>query len=159
MDKKEIEKIFTPYDICVKLKEIGFKKPCLGVYYTDDDVNNLKDKDYRKKFVPLEYIEVQTDNVLDVEFEPNFIYNKESKYYISAPTWEQAELFFEDYGYIFTLNSTFDDTNNKIVCYWFNILKHGKGLIYESDFIFKKDKSKLEVKELMFGKIIEDINK
>ena len=31
-----MEKEFVPYEIALKLKELGFDKPCLGVYYTKD---------------------------------------------------------------------------------------------------------------------------
>lgn len=154
--EQNISKLFVPYYMCLQLKEIGFDELCLASYYTDIDENKFGDCDYRKQFVPLEYHPLDS---FGAEWEPHFIRNTKSTYYVSAPTWDQVELFFEKCGYIFTLNSTFDDNNNKIVCYWFDIFKRDIGFVYESEFIFERDKSKQEVKELMFEKIIEDIKK
>jgi hypothetical protein len=89
-----MEKEFIPYDLAVKLKELGFDEPCLASYYTDIDENNLEGKhDYRKTFNGLEY------HPLDkwgTSWEPNFIRNTESVHYMSAPTPSQAFRWFED---------------------------------------------------------------
>lgn len=151
--EKELSKLFVPYYMCLQLKDIGFDELCLASYYTDIDENKFKECDYRKQFVPLEYHPLDS---FGVEWEPHFIRNTETTYYVSAPTWDQVELFFENCGYIFTLNSSFDDN---IISYWFDIFKRDIGFVYESDFIYERDKSKQEVKELMFEKIIEDIKK
>jgi hypothetical protein len=83
---------FVPYELAVKLKELGFDEPCLASYYTDIDENNLEGKhDYRKTFNGLEY------HPLDkwgTSWEPNFIRNTESVHYVSAPTPSQAFRWF-----------------------------------------------------------------
>lgn len=152
--EQNIAKLFVPYYMCLQLKEIGFDELCLASYYTDVDENKSKKYDYRKQFVPLEYHPIDK---FGVKWKPNFIKNTESTYYVSAPTWDQVESFFEKHGYIFSLNVVFDENDNKTACYWFDIFKINTGFIYESDFIPEKSKVKQEVKELMFKKIIEDI--
>ena len=89
-----MEKEFVPYDRALRLKELGFNELCFGSYYTDIDENNLGDEhDYRKTFNGLEY------HPLDkwgASWEPNFIRNTESTYYVSAPTFSQAFRWFRE---------------------------------------------------------------
>ena len=72
-----MEKEFVPYDLAVKLKELGFDEPCMGVYYGD---------------------------VEDIQFTLNV---RETQYYaqkgykdgVLAPTFSQAFRWFrEKYG-------------------------------------------------------------
>jgi len=92
--KEKIEKEFVPYEIAVALKNIGFDKLCIASYYTDDKENDLgSDGDYRKQFVGLEFAPQDSWGAV---FEPHFIKNTESTYYVSAPLYQQVFDWFED---------------------------------------------------------------
>ena len=77
---------FVTYEIALKLKELGFNKPCLASYYTDDERNYAKDGTYdcRQKISS------------SIDFDPfkeefdNFYINSNETYYVSAPLWQQA---------------------------------------------------------------------
>ena len=74
-----MEKEFVPYELAVKLKELGFDEPCFGYYFNHSEENFKEGKfDYRGE--------------LNIEYS---IY-KENTYYILAPTFSQAFRFFRD---------------------------------------------------------------
>lgn len=75
--------IFVPYEIAVKLKEIGFDTKCIAYYYDDKELHL-----FEKGF------EITTDEEYD-------------KFFI-APTWEQVLKWFRDKNYIYNIFSTSD---------------------------------------------------
>ena len=109
-----MEKEFVPYEIALKLKELGFDEPCLASYYTDIDENNLEGKhDYRKTFNGLEYHPLTK---FGTGWEPNFIRNTESVHYVSAPTFSQAFRWFrEKHGLSVLIHDCLDDYIGEIV--------------------------------------------
>jgi hypothetical protein len=92
-----MEKQFVPYELALRMKEIGFDEPCLASYYTDIPENLLKKKskniDYRKQFNGLEYHPLDKNGV---EWEPNFIRNTDKTHYVSASTFSQAFRWFRE---------------------------------------------------------------
>ena len=83
---------FVTYEIALALKELGFNKPCLASYYTDDERNYAKDGTYdcRQKISS------------SIDFDPfkeefdNFYINSNETYYVSAPLWQQVIDWFRD---------------------------------------------------------------
>ena len=83
---------FVTYEIALKLKELGFNKPCLASYYTDDERNYAKDGTYdcRQKISS------------SIDFDPfkeefdNFYINSNETYYVSAPLWQQVIDWFKE---------------------------------------------------------------
>ena len=83
---------FVTYEIALKLKELGFNKPCLASYYTDDERNYAKDGTYdcRQKISS------------SIDFDPfkeefdNFYINSNETYYVSAPLWQQCIDWFRE---------------------------------------------------------------
>ena len=81
-----MEKQFVTYEIALALEELGFNKPCLASYYTDDERNYAKDGTYdcRQKISS------------SIDFDPfkeefdNFYINSNETYYVSAPLWQQV---------------------------------------------------------------------
>ena len=77
---------FVTYEIALALEELGFNKPCLASYYTDDERNYAKDGTYdcRQKISS------------SIDFDPfkeefdNFYINSNETYYVSAPLWQQV---------------------------------------------------------------------
>ena len=72
-----MEKEFVPYELAVKLKELGFDEPCFGYYIT------LNGKDW-KLVDTYEYHQI--DDELNIG--PKFI--------LSAPTFSQAFRWFDE---------------------------------------------------------------
>ena len=87
-----MEEQFVTYEIALKLKELGFNKPCLASYYTDDERNYAKDGTYdcRQKISS------------SIDFDPfkeefdNFYINSNETYYVSAPLWQQVIDWFRE---------------------------------------------------------------
>ena len=87
-----MEKQFVTFEIALKLKELGFNKPCLASYYTDDERNYAKDGTYdcRQKISS------------SIDFDPfkeefdNFYINSNETYYVSAPLWQQVIDWFRE---------------------------------------------------------------
>ena len=74
-----MQKEFVPYNIAVRLKELGFNEECFGSYYLNKDENYQEGKfDYRGE--------------LNIEYS---IY-KENTYYILAPIYQQAFRWFRE---------------------------------------------------------------
>lgn len=63
-----MEEEFVPYELAVKLKELGFDKECFGGYI------RLSNGDFELAFYK--------DRLIN--------FNKESNIYVSAPLWQQA---------------------------------------------------------------------
>ncbi len=122
---KKIEKLFVPYELAVKLKELGFVDKCLASYYTKIEENNKYNMGGH--FNGLEYHEVHHD------YEPNFIINTDKDYYVSAPVWDQAFEWFrmiknldglisfdndiEDEGYEYQYGYEIRNWNTKTIYY------------------------------------------
>ena len=80
-----MEKEFIPYGLAVKLKELGFDEPCFGSYY------NYSEENFKEGELGYDY-----RGELNIEYS---VYYYENKYYILAPTWQQAFRWFRDrYG-------------------------------------------------------------
>lgn len=113
---REMEKQFAPYELSVKLKELGFNEECFGYYNAKGSIR------YSGQIEPLG---------LDTEEMSNDILNSK---YCSAPLWQQAFDFFREKGY----PSWVYESSNR---YWYKIVDkywwHGntyddKVLTYES---------------------------
>jgi hypothetical protein len=79
-----MEKEFVPYELSLKMKELGFNEECFGSYYLAKDENYQEGKfDYRGE--------------LNIEYS---IY-KENTYYILAPTYSQTFRWFREKYQIF----------------------------------------------------------
>jgi beta-galactosidase GanA len=74
-----MEKEFVPYELALRMKQLGFNEPCFGYYFNHSEENFKEGKfDYRGE--------------LNIEYS---IY-KENTYYILAPTFSQAFRFFRE---------------------------------------------------------------
>ena len=74
-----MEREFVPYELALRMKQLGFDEECFGSYYLYKDENYQEGKfDYRGE--------------LNIEYS---IY-KENTYYILAPTFSQVFKFFRD---------------------------------------------------------------
>lgn len=98
-----MKKLFTTYEIALKLKEIGFNEPCLK-YFKDGEIWNL----YKIKSQGCESADFEetTNNEIDLEYE-DYSFPEDGdelgvKYLepCSAPLWQQAIDFLETKGYM-----------------------------------------------------------
>ncbi len=77
---KESNKEFVPYELALKLKELGFNKDCFGYYSSDKELNLFGE-------YPLLEMMEHTNNTLSI-----------------APLWQQAfEWVREKYGYLYLI--------------------------------------------------------
>ncbi|GIJ96584.1 hypothetical protein CAPN001_11530 [Capnocytophaga stomatis] len=74
-----LKDIFVPYEITLKLKEIGFDEPCVAGYCLCQGVHPMIDQ-----------------MILNVE-------GNNGNYDISAPTYEQVKKWFREKGYFSTI--------------------------------------------------------
>lgn len=103
-----MKKLFVPYELALKLEELGFYEECFGCYY---QAIEYVDRDYHKR----------EDKVYN---EGSPIYFTTGKYYkdvkytkflVGVPTWEQAfNWLFNTYSYICTItnNMTYKQKEN-----------------------------------------------
>lgn len=63
---------FVPYELALKLKELGFNEECLGLWYWRDDLFRLGEEEFY--LMKISYFEVP-------------------EHYTLAPLWQQAESF------------------------------------------------------------------
>jgi hypothetical protein len=75
-----MEKEFIPYGLAVKLKELGFDEPCFGSYY------NYSEENFKEGELGYDY-----RGELNIGYSE---YYYGIKYYILAPTWQQAFRWF-----------------------------------------------------------------
>ena len=96
---EEIKKEFVPYELALRLKELGYDEPCMGSYYNYSEENFKEDKfDYRGE--------------LNIEYS---IYN-ENTYYILAPLFQQSFRWFrEKYRLSVLIHDCLDDYIGEIV--------------------------------------------
>ena len=104
---------FVTYEIALALEELGFNKPCLASYYTDDERNYAKDGTYdcRQKISS------------SIDFDPfkeefdNFYINSNETYYVSAPLWQQVIDWCDSKGLLvgtIIVDNLYKSTINKI---------------------------------------------
>ena len=90
-----MEKEFIPYGLSVKLKELGFDEPCFGSYY------NYSEENFKEGELGYDY-----RGELNIGYSE---YYYGIKYYILAPTWQQAFRFFrENYNTCVEIHETTD---------------------------------------------------
>jgi len=90
-----MEKDFVPYELAVKLKELGFDEPCFAKYYQQDS---------NTPFIQIGEAEIEEaeNGGDDITFECN------------APLFQQAFRFFrEKYGFYVIINPSI---NNDFTC-------------------------------------------
>lgn len=94
-----MEREFVPYELALRMKQLGFDEECFGSYYLYKDENYQEGKfDYRGE--------------LNIEYS---IY-KENTYYILAPTFSQVFKFFRDnYRLSVLIHDCLDDYIGEIV--------------------------------------------
>jgi hypothetical protein len=99
-------KEFVPYELAVKLKQLGFDEPCFGYHYT------LNGKDW--KF---------TDNHKYHEIDDILVIG--SKFTLLAPTFSQAFRWFrEEHDLHYQLVPFFSDKESHAVDYYLAIAQH-----------------------------------
>ena len=94
-----MEREFVPYELALRMNQLGFDEECFGSYYLYKDENYQEGKfDYRGE--------------LNIEYS---IY-KENTYYILAPTFSQVFKFFRDnYRLSVLIHDCLDDYIGEIV--------------------------------------------
>ncbi len=73
LNQNRMEKEFVPYELALKMKQLGFDEPCFGYWYTEQE-------EYKK-------IDIQLATI-------DFLEGEED--YILAPTWQQAFRWFRE---------------------------------------------------------------
>lgn len=91
-----MEDQFVPYELALKLKELGFDEPCIMYYNNDDYLNIGTDDDYWGDYTGF----IKWNSMPNSPWKP-------FKPLTSAPLWQQAfDWFREKYGlYYGILNS------------------------------------------------------
>lgn len=129
----DISKNFIPYDLAVKLKELGFDEECLAGYIHLRGSNSWELAFYKDRII-------------------NF--NKTSNLYVSAPLWQQAFDWFEDrYNLYLTIHG--EALNGHRIGFYYSITEEGWINFYESvddDLIFD---TKEEARQACLEKLIE----
>jgi hypothetical protein len=101
-----MQKEFAPYELAVKLKQLGFDEPCFGYHYT------LNGKDW--KFA---------DNHKYHEIDDQLVIG--SKFTLLAPTFSQAFRWFrEEHDLHYQLVPFFSDKESHAVDYYLAIAQH-----------------------------------
>jgi hypothetical protein len=101
-----MQKEFVPYELVVKLKQLGFDEPCFGYHYT----LNGKDWKFADKH---EYFEIDDQLVIG------------SKFTLLAPTFSQAFRWFrEEHDLHYQLVPFFSDKESHAVDYYLAIAQH-----------------------------------
>lgn len=93
----DINRQFVPYELALKLKELGFDEPCFGVYINGRFYPRYKSTNSR--------------------FNPNQKLDKTNVQYCTAPTWQQVfDWLFKEFSYIctFTNNMTYEQKENML---------------------------------------------
>lgn len=74
-----MEKEFVPYELALKLKEVGFNKNCMAYFFTSGKLNKYWNKYYNNT---------------------NPLYNQPFKFSCVAPLWQQAFDWFRKEHYL-----------------------------------------------------------
>lgn len=108
-----MEKDFIPYELAVKLKELGFNEPCIMQWHYANDLLFCKDIWGHPKYKT--NLESKSDSSGDC---------------ISAPIFSQAFRWFREKGYRYTISF---ESFMKNGMFYFEIWENGK-CWFESDF-------------------------
>jgi hypothetical protein len=99
-----MEKEFVPYELALKMKQLGFDEPCFAYYYT----LNGRDWKFAEK---TEYYKLD-DNM-----------NIGGKFTISAPLFQQAFRWFRDKHDLVAAILPFQDIEDRVsLCYYYSIV-------------------------------------
>lgn len=121
-NKNVTESLFVPYEIAVKLKEVGFDEPCFNYYHNDNDDSN------DKSFYLFEFMHTfgikNSERVTNQGFENT----------ISAPMYQQiVDWLSEKFNIDVLLDITYDNKNGN--WYYYKVFLNGKSKYYvEGDF-------------------------
>jgi hypothetical protein len=98
MERNNMEKEFIPFELSLKMKQLGFNEPCFGYYYT------LNGKDWK-------FAEKSEYYRLDDEI------NIGGKFSLLAPTYSQAFRWFrENHNLVYQINYLYNG-NYQVVIY------------------------------------------
>ncbi|MDO4728397.1 MAG: hypothetical protein Q4B43_05250 [Bacteroidota bacterium] len=125
-----LKDIFVPYEIAVKLKEIGFDEPCIAGY-TNTGNNLLFESNELTRYVFEEHLVIKDFN--------------SGKRLVSAPTWEQVLKWFRDKNYSYNIYKASDLT------YFSEVYKNDNQYLGGTDFL----KSYEQTQEQLILKLIE----
>ena len=95
-----MNKLFVPYELSLKLKELDFYEECLGSNYTNHEENITDQYDVRGKLTASFDFNPFTD-----EDDTGYVVNSEKDYYVTAPLWCQVWEWFEDEHQLFSEQS------------------------------------------------------
>lgn len=118
---------FLPYELALKLKELGFNEECIATF--DEDEN----------------FELQ-------DFEQN--YDTFPSHIIAVPLWQQAFEWFEE-KYDFHINIFGDGFNGELKGFYYSITEEGWINYYESIDSGKWYDTKEEARQACLEKLIE----
>ncbi len=93
-----MEKEFIPFNLALKLKELGFDEPCLAYFKIEYDALN------QKHFGCLSF----PKDIKDLESQKKMTYCI-GQMTLLAPTWQSAFKFFRDKGGIHIFPSEYDE--------------------------------------------------
>jgi hypothetical protein len=101
---ENLQKDFLPYELSLKMKQLGFDKPCLAKYITSDLVVKGCYKD---------------SHILHALFEENEI----CEAHILVPTFSQAFKWFRDKHDLVAAILPFQDIEDRVsLCYYYSIV-------------------------------------
>jgi len=91
-----MEKEFVPYELAVKLKQLGFDEPCLGLYYPDGKFN------------------IKEQNGLNCDSDKNSYLDSlgNSAGFCTAPLYQQVFRWFRENGFLISLSSHDKDAHD-----------------------------------------------
>jgi len=119
---------FCNYEISLKLKELGFNEPCLGIY------------DFTKEV----YTDSKTEHFYSQE-KVQYIFGNEKNLVILAPLWQQAIDWFREAWNIQIEILWRGDMN--MFCYKIGKFKHGSHKFSEKDYRQFEEARELAIRE------------
>ncbi len=101
-----MKKEFVPYELALKMKQLGFDEPCFG-YYVDGELRGVNlgieqlggIKPYYQRF--------------GFHALSNHDIDKPTKIVVTAPTYSQAFRWFREKGYRYTISSDLYEKNGR----------------------------------------------
>ena len=97
MERNNMEKEFIPFELSLKMKQLGFNEPCFGYYYT------LNGKDWK-------FAEKSEYYRLDDEI------NIGGKFSLLAPTYSQAFRWFrENHNLVYQINYLYNGNYQVVI--------------------------------------------
>jgi hypothetical protein len=105
-----MEKEFVPYELALRMKQLGFDEPCFGYWYTEQE-------EYKKidiQLATIDFLEGEEDYILAPIFPQAFGWFRE-KYFIHGEPKYKGGLTKETawYDYIIISNIDWDDSKIK----------------------------------------------